>query len=58
MSTPASIWLAIALISLLLNARDHGKPKTGKDSFWLAALSFSIGGGLLYWGGFFASVKP
>lgn len=51
----AQITLGIIFaISLLLHARDHGKPKTGKDSFWAAALSFLIINTVLYWGGFWS----
>lgn len=56
MSPAAWTWLAIASISLLLNARDHGKPKTGKDSFWHSLIGLAILGSILYWGGFFATV--
>lgn len=56
MSAPALIWLALAFIGLLAHAHDHGKPKKGKDSFWIALVATSLVAGLLYWGGFFASV--
>lgn len=56
MSTPALIYLALLLIGTLAAAHLHGKPKTGKHSFWVHLLSVSLGLGLLYWGSFFASV--
>jgi LPXTG-motif cell wall-anchored protein len=39
-------------ISLLLSARDHGKPKTGADNFWVALLGVGILAAILWWGGF------
>jgi LPXTG-motif cell wall-anchored protein len=56
MSAPALIWLALAFIGLMISAHMHGKPETGKHSVWLRIVGLSIAGGLLYWGGFFASV--
>lgn len=50
---PQLIFIALIFTSLLLNARDHGKPKKGKDNFWYpftAAVIYFI---LLYLGGFF-----
>lgn len=45
--------LVFLSLSLLIDARDHGKPRTGNDSFWLASISIGImftfisfGGGL------------
>ncbi len=42
------------LLSLLAYARVHGKPRTGKESFWRALLVFSIQTLLLWWGGWFS----
>lgn len=56
MSTPAMIWLALAAMSLLLNANLHGKPRNEKHSFWTSLIALAIAGSLLYWGGFFAKV--
>lgn len=38
---------------LIMVATKHGKPKTGKDSIWIALISTAITTGLLLWGGFF-----
>ena len=32
-------YINCAVVSLLLNAHDHGKPKEGYNSFWLALIS-------------------
>jgi hypothetical protein len=50
---PQTIVVLLNLVSLLLYAHDHGKPKTGKDNFWLALLTSLISVALLWWGGFF-----
>ncbi len=44
------LWLA----SLLSYARDHGKPRTGKDNFWMALAVFSVQALILWWGGWFS----
>lgn len=51
--TAQIILLTLFLISLLINANQHGKPKTGNYNFWYPAISLTIMLGLLYWGGFF-----
>jgi phosphate/sulfate permease len=56
MSAPALIWLALAFISLLGAAHLHGQPKKGNHSLWGSIIGIGIAAGLLYWGGFFASV--
>lgn len=36
------IILILMLVSLLLGANSHGKPKVGNDSFWTALFSFVL----------------
>jgi phosphate/sulfate permease len=57
MSAPALIWLTLAAISLLGAAHLHGQPKKGNHSLWGSIIGIGIAAGLLYWGGFFASVS-
>jgi LPXTG-motif cell wall-anchored protein len=42
-------WCVLAFVGLLLNARDHGKPKTGTDSFWLSLLATAIMTAVILW---------
>ena len=51
--TAQIIILALFFIGACLSANSHGKPKTGKESFWVWLISSLITLGLLYWGGFF-----
>lgn len=53
MHLPQILMLSLFGIALLLEARDHGKPKTGKDNFFLSATAISLQLALLAWGGFF-----
>ena len=50
---PQLIFIVLVFISLLFNARDHGKPKKGNDNFWFPFIAAVIKFSLLYWGGFF-----
>ena len=43
------IWLTMALG---IGLADHGKPKTGKTSFWMTAASVGTVAAILYTGGF------
>ena len=45
--------ITLYAISLLISANEHGKPKTGRNSFWTALVGMAIQMGLLWWGGFF-----
>ena len=54
MTAPQILLGLLWAISLLLHARDHGKPKTGTDNFWVALLSTAIGISITYWGGFWS----
>lgn len=49
---PQYVLASLYLIGLLLHARDHGKPKTGKDNFFVAAVSIVINIVVLHFGGF------
>ena len=53
MGAPQIIMIVIFSISLTLSMLDHGKPKTGKESFFAALVNTAITVGLLIWGGFF-----
>ena len=48
-----ALYLLLMLSSLLIAARDHGKPKEGKNNFWYSFIALIITMSLLYWGGFF-----
>lgn len=52
MKAPQIILIVIYSISLLLSARDHGKPRPN-GNFWLSLVATVISVGLLLWGGFF-----
>lgn len=45
--------LVILLASLLLSAYEHGKPKKGKENFWITLVAFGIWFILLRWAGLF-----
>lgn len=49
---PQWAFFLLLSVSLLLHARDHGKPKTGKDNFWVAIVSIALLNSLLFFGGF------
>lgn len=51
--TAQIVYLVLIFMSLLLNANQHGKPKTGNHNFWIHFISTIIVLALLYWGGFF-----
>lgn len=48
--------LVLVLISLLIQANKHGKPKKGNDNFWMFLVSVSIGQAILYWGGWYDNI--
>lgn len=54
MHWPQYTYLAITLFALGISVSEHGKPKTGKESFWTFAIGNVIGLSLLYFGGFFS----
>lgn len=54
MSIPAILILVLYGLALLVSANQHGKPKTGVESFWSAAIGVGLQVGLLWWGGFFS----
>lgn len=53
MEWPQIVWISVIAVSLLLNARDHGKPKEGKHNFFIGLVVLSIQLFLLIMGGFF-----
>lgn len=54
MTAPQTTMATLLLIGLLFAARDHGKPKTGKDNFWVSLFAAAVNILLLYWGGFWS----
>ena len=56
MSTPATIWLVLAMLSIALAASLSGRPVSGKFNGAIHIAIVLANFGLLYWGGFFASV--
>lgn len=50
---PQILIIALFLISLLIAANQHGKPKKGNHDFWASLIAVIINFALLYWGGFF-----
>ncbi len=53
MKIPQILMIVLLGISLLLSAKNHGKPKEGNNNFWVSFVSTTISVGLLLWGGFF-----
>lgn len=54
----AQITLAVLyVISLMMHAHDHGKPKTGRHSIISALIAFVVINSVLYWGGFWDMQK-
>lgn len=53
MTIPAIILIVLFALSLGIGIAEHGKPKEGKNNFWISLVSTGIVFGLLYWGGFF-----
>ena len=54
MGWPQWTWLAMMAIGLLIAAHEHGKARTGRESFWTSAIAAAIHVALLLAGGFFA----
>jgi hypothetical protein len=50
-------YFGLILAGLLLHARDHGKPKTGKDNFWLVAFCTGLSLLLVWQMGGFESIS-
>jgi hypothetical protein len=53
MRAPQIIMIVLFSASLLLTTKDHGKPRTGNNNFWVSLISVVIQVGILWWGGFF-----
>lgn len=51
---PEGIWIANAVIILLVAAANDGEPRRGKHSLAGAMLGTGLAFALMYWGGFFA----
>lgn len=49
--------VVLQAVALLVNANIHGKPRTGKHSFWITLTSCAISFAILYWGGFWSISK-
>ncbi|WP_156129088.1 hypothetical protein [Chitinibacter sp. ZOR0017] len=54
MSYPQLIWLALNGIALGIALSEHGKPKTGKHSFWSTLIAVGLGYWIVSAGGFFS----
>lgn len=50
---PQLAYMTLILISLGAALAQHGKPKTGNESFWVSLFSTALALWLLYMGGFF-----
>jgi len=53
MKTPIIILIILWSIGLLLQARLHGRERSGKHSFWTTLIATIINVSLLYWAGLF-----
>ena len=54
MKAPQIILIIIYALGLGISLEQHGKPKTGTESFWKSLLATAIIFALLIWGGFFS----
>ena len=54
LGAPQIIWLTFVVMSLGVNAIQHGKNREDKYNFWAVLISFFINVALLWWGGFFS----
>lgn len=52
MVIPQIILAGLILLGLGVEMERHGKPKKGKENFWITLSSSAIIAGLLWWGGF------
>lgn len=50
---PQLTYLALIVFSLGISLEQHGKPKTGNESFWISLTASATSLFLLYQGGFF-----
>ena len=53
MGAPQIIVIVLSATGLLLQAYNHGKPREGKNNFFVGLISAALTFGLLIWGGFF-----
>ena len=54
MKIPQTLVLVLLALSLGVSLADHGKPREGRNSFWVSLAGKLVQVGLLVWGGFFA----
>lgn len=47
------IWIVLICLSLGISISEHGKPKTGNNSFWTSLVATIVNVFILYMGGFF-----
>ncbi len=52
MNAPQIIMICLMAIGFGVGMANHGKPETGKKSFWVTLFSLAINFSLLWWGGF------
>jgi hypothetical protein len=50
---PQIIWLFLAIFGLGYGLYKHGKPKEGRESFWITLVATLVSFILVYCGGFF-----
>lgn len=58
LNAPQLIWIVLAIVSIKIHIREHGKPKEGKENVFLVIPAVLIQFSLLYWGGFFSQYTP
>jgi hypothetical protein len=50
---PQGIYLALVFLTICGHASKNGQPREGHYDLGLSLLNAALGGGLLFWGGFF-----
>lgn len=50
---PQIIYFALIMISLGMSMVNHGKPREGKENFFIHLAAIIMAAAILYWGGFF-----
>lgn len=53
---PQIVMLALLFIGIGIGLSDHGKPKTGENSFWSVLIGQVLLFSILWWGGFFDNI--
>jgi hypothetical protein len=54
MGIPQIIIIVLLGINLGAGMVQHGKPKTGKNSFWVSLVACALEVSILWWGGFWS----